>query len=79
MVNDREINPQHQPDTGNAENSGTDHRDQFNELSELSLLERMNAADQIGIPVQSVGNAVATGVAMDTDDAIDSTNEETDE
>ena len=69
MANDRENNPQQQPGTGSAENLGHDRVDQFNELSELSLEERMNVADQIGVPVQNVSDAAALGTASGRDDA----------
>jgi hypothetical protein len=61
MANDRDINQHGQvsPDSGNA---ARDRTEQFNELSELSLEERMAVADQIGVPVQNAGEAAA----MDT-------------
>jgi hypothetical protein len=60
MANDRDINQHGQvsPDTGNA---GRERTEQFNELSELSLEERMAVADQIGVPVQDAGEAAAMG------------------
>jgi hypothetical protein len=67
MANDREI--QQQKGTGSAENLGRERQEQFNELSELSLEERMAVADQIGVPVQNVGDAAATGAMSGRDDA----------
>ncbi len=68
MVNDRENNRQ-QPTSGGAENGDRDRTEQFNELSELSLEERMAVADQIGIPTGNVGEAAATGTISGSDDA----------
>jgi hypothetical protein len=67
MTSDKENNQQHRIATGNEENSGSERKEQFNELSELSLEERIAVADQIGILVKSVGDAGATG-AMSGDD-----------
>jgi hypothetical protein len=86
MANEREYN-QPQEGTGSAENTGRDRKEQFNELSELSLEERMNVADQIGVPVEQVSDAAATGAMSGRDDAAggsgddmenESTGEETD-
>jgi hypothetical protein len=57
MANDRENKDQSQRETGSTENIGRERQERFNELSELSLEERMNAADRIGIPVETVSNA----------------------
>ena len=69
MADNRERAQQHQTGTGNAENPDTLPKEQFNELSELSLEERMNVADQIGIPVNNLGDAAATGTMQDRDNA----------
>jgi len=88
MANDRENYPQQQEGSGSAENSGHDRVEQFNELSELSLEERMNVADQIGVPVYNVADAAALGTASGGDDEAgnsgdrmeeESTGDETDE
>ncbi len=72
MANDREYNPQ--PGTGSSEDDGGERIEQFNELSELSLEERMAVADRIGIPVNNVGEAAATGTASGDDAPEDSNN-----
>jgi hypothetical protein len=71
MMNDRE-KTQQQP----AENHDHERTEQFNELSELSLEERMNVADQIGIPANNVEDAVATGTAGSDDETADRIEEE---
>lgn len=68
MINDREMEQQ-QPGREPKENFEHDRVEQFNELSELSLEERMNVADQMGIPVQDAGEAAATGRASAGDAA----------
>lgn len=67
MANDR--SQQTQQGTGSAENTGEERSQQFNEMSELSLEERMNVADQIGVPARDVIDASATGAASGRDDA----------
>ena len=79
MANDRENNLQGQPVTGGAENTGSDRIEQFNELSELSLEERMNVADQIGVPVENLGEAAALGTISGRDDAAGSADAGTEE
>ena len=69
MTNDREHNQPRRPATGNEENPGHGHKEQFNELSELSLEERMAVADKIGIPAENEGDAVVTGTTSGRDDA----------
>ena len=76
MANDRE-NIQQQE--GTAENMGRERTEQFNELSELSLEERMAVADQIGVPVQNMREAVATGTVSSDDDAAEDLNNEMEE
>ncbi|MBB1284935.1 hypothetical protein HRH25_11180 [Flavisolibacter sp. BT320] len=68
MINDRDLaNPQQsRPD--DHLNPDHDRVEQFNELSEISLEERMNVADRIGIPVDNAGEAAATGTAMTSDE-----------
>ena len=61
MANEREEMQRNHPGTEGAGNLDRDRKEQFNELSELSLEERMNVADQIGIPVSNAGDAAATG------------------
>src|SRR4051794_32763964 len=75
MANDREMEQQRQPGTGSAENTGKDRKEQFNELSELSLEERMAIADQIGVPVRDVSDAAATGAMSGRDDAAGGSND----
>jgi hypothetical protein len=86
MANDTENNQQ-QPGTGSAENQGRDRKEQFNELSELSLEERIAVADQIGVPAESVTDIAAMGAMSGHDDLAggpgdrmeeESTGEETD-
>ena len=69
MANDRDERQQGQPGTGSAENTGRERDHQFNEMTELSLEERMNVADQIGVPVESVSDASETGAMSGRDDA----------
>jgi hypothetical protein len=68
MANNSEKNLHHQQEAGNAQNGNLDRVEQFNELSEISLEERMAVADQIGIPVDNVGDAAATGAMRGSDD-----------
>ncbi|HEY0039904.1 MAG TPA: hypothetical protein VGB71_04525 [Flavisolibacter sp.] len=79
MTNDRENNPQQQPGTGSAENLDRDRKEQFNELSELSLEERMAVADQIGVPVDSVIDIASTGAMSGRDDAAGGSNDQMEE
>ena len=67
MTDDRDYNPQ--PGTGIGDNDDRDRTEQFNELSETSLEERMAVADRLGIPAGSVGEAAATGTISGTDNA----------
>jgi len=60
---------QSQQGSGSAENTGGERNHQFNEMTELSLEERMNVADQIGIPVDNVADASQTGAMSGRDDA----------
>lgn len=78
MANDRENIQQNQTGTGNAEHLDRDRNEQFNELSELSLEERMAVADQIGVPVNDMGEAVATGTMQSGNDAADDSNDQSD-
>ena len=59
------------------ENIGEDRIEQFNELSELSLEERMNVADQIGVPVINESNTVEIGTLSGSDDAVVSDDRQT--
>ncbi|NTS41626.1 hypothetical protein HRG84_11980 [Flavisolibacter sp. BT320] len=68
MTNERDITEPLGPGRENEETTGHDRVEQFNELSELSLEERMNVADQMGIPVQDAGEAAATGRAGSDED-----------
>jgi len=78
MANDSN-NPQQQQGTGSAENQNRDRQEQFNELSELSLEERMAVADQIGVPVNSVSDAAALGTASGRDDTAGGSNDRMEE
>ena len=69
MANDKERSGQRQQGSGSAENLGRDRKEQFNELSELSLEERMAVADRIGIPTEDVSDAGETGAMSGRDDA----------
>jgi hypothetical protein len=60
MANDQERSQQPQQESGSADSQSSNQQEQFNELSELSLEERMNAADQMGVPMNTK-DAVATG------------------
>ena len=53
-----------QNETDSSIASGTERREPLNEQSELSLEERMNAADQLGVPGEGVIDTDATN-AMD--------------
>jgi hypothetical protein len=77
MAIDKESNQQ--PGTGSPENLDRDRIEQFNELSELSLEERMAVADRIGIPVENVGEAAATGTMSGGDDAAGGSTDEMEE
>jgi hypothetical protein len=79
MANDNENFPQQQQGTGSAENVGGDRKEQFNELSELSLEERIAVADQIGIPVANVSDAAALGAMSGRDDLAGGPNDGMDE
>ena len=79
MANDNENVPQQQQGTGSAENVGSDRKEQFNELSELSLEERIAVADQIGIPVENVSDAAALGAMSGRDDLAGGPNDGMDE
>lgn len=68
MATDNVNNPQVQQGTGSAENTGSNRQEQFNELSELSLEERMAVADRIGVPASDVSDAAALGTASGRDD-----------
>lgn len=74
MTNDREKAQQQRWEMEGDENSGKERVEQFNELSELSLEERMNVADRMGIPAESAGEAAATGTASGVDDAASGSN-----
>lgn len=78
MTNDRE-KAQQQQGTGSAENLGSERQEQFNELSELSLEERIAVADRIGIPVENMGDAAETGAMSGRDDLAGSSNEDMEE
>lgn len=79
MAYDREDNQHDQPGSGSGENGGRNPKEQFNELSELSLEERMAVADRIGIPVDNIGEAAATGTASGIDDATGDLNNQIEE
>lgn len=68
MANDRENNEQTQQRTGSAEEQGRERHEQFNELSELSLEERIAVANQLGVPSESVIDTAATGALSGRDD-----------
>lgn len=74
MINDRE-KAQQQKERERDETFDQDRVEQFNELSEISLEERMNVADKIGIPVDDVGEAAATGTASGVSEAASNPNE----
>lgn len=78
MANDSN-NRQAQQETGRAENRGRDRQESFNELSELSLEERIAVANQIGVPAQSVSDAADTGAMSGRDDATGSSNDRMEE
>ena len=61
MANDTENSQRPQLMTGGAEDPGTGRKEQFNELSELSLEERMAVADRMGIPVFNEPDAAKEG------------------
>jgi len=75
-----------QPGAEHTDNRAHERTEQFNELSELSLEERMNVADQLGVPIDNMNDAVATGTMQDNDETPasnnpmdeESTSEETD-
>ena len=69
MENDKENSQRPQPVAGSAEDPATERKEQFNELSELSLEERMAVADRLGIPTAEVREGVALGTATSNDDA----------
>lgn len=73
-MNDRNDQTQQQG-SGSAEQQGIDRQAQFNELSELSLEERMAVADKIGLPVQDVTDAFVTGTMSGRDDAAGAPND----
>lgn len=73
MATDRDH--QQQSGTGSAENLGMDRKEQFNELSELSLEERMKFADQLGIPVENVTDVAAMGGVSGRDDVAGGSND----
>jgi len=79
MVNDRESNPQNQQEPESAENLDRERKEQFNELSELSLEERIAVADRIGIPMNNVSDAAALGTAIGRDDTVGDTGERIEE
>ena len=56
-----------QEGTGSAENTGRERTEQMNELTELSLEERMNVADQIGVPPEQVADVSDTGMLSGRD------------
>jgi len=74
-MNDNAHNPQHDPGGEPENNSGKGRKEQFNELSELSLEERMKVADQLGVPVYNAGDAAATGTMRGGDEADSNLNE----
>lgn len=63
MINEHEDHPQQQSTTGKAKLQEGERKPAFNELSELSLEERMAVADRIGIPVEDVREAAFDGTA----------------
>ena len=67
MTHDREEQQQRQSGTDNPENTGPERKQQFNEMTELSLEVRMRVADQIGVPIANADDANETG-AMGFDD-----------
>lgn len=70
MVNDQ----QQQPGMGSTDNADLERQEKFNELSELSLEERMAVADRIGIPAETHGTAAATGTNSGFDSAAGGSN-----
>lgn len=67
MMSDRD-NKQ-QAGSGGSESRQQQTPAQFNELSELSLEERMNAADHLGEPKSTIEEAVASGTTRGNNDA----------
>ena len=78
-MNDRDKAQKPQPDTGSTENQNLERTEQFNELSELSLEERMNVADQIGVPRNNMEDAVASGTIRGYDESETGRNDEIEE
>ena len=74
MTNDRENTQRPYPDGEGEENNSSARLEQFNELSELSLEERIVVADRIGIPVNDVREAVALGTMQDRDESTECLN-----
>ncbi|HYO23053.1 MAG TPA: hypothetical protein VER36_11660 [Flavisolibacter sp.] len=68
MANERESDYQPQQGTGSAENTDRDRTEQMNELTELSLEERMSVADKIGVPPEQVADVRDTGMLSGRDD-----------
>lgn len=66
MANDNENSLQQKGDES-AENNDRQRMDQFNELSELSLEERMAMADKIGIPVRNADEATLISTMSEND------------
>jgi hypothetical protein len=69
MTNDRDNTQQPYPDAEREENNSSARLEQFNELSELSLEERIAVADRIGIPVNDIREAVALGTMQNRDES----------
>lgn len=79
MENDKKVPHQQQPGTGNTENEGKFRNVQFNELSEVDLEARMNVADQIGVPINNLGDAAALGTMRDRENDAEVPNDRTEE
>ena len=79
MTNDRENSQQSQPQSESAEKTGSGRNKQFNELSELSLEERMAVADRIGLPVEDIDDDATTGAMTGRDDTAREPNGRTEE
>lgn len=68
MENERGMAQQQQPGANSGNKFENTTKEQFNELSELSLEARMAVADQIGVPVNNLGDAAALGTMQNRDD-----------
>ena len=79
MTDQRDKFQEGQQQSGSAENTGREREQQFNEMTELSLEERMAVADKIGVPVRDVADASQTGAGSGRDDAAGGSGDEMEE